>query len=213
MQKTDDLLLAALRDHGLGVFPTETVYGLGCDPFDPVSVRRLFEVKGRAPDKPLPLVAASVRDALRLADEGARRSWWWPEALRLAEHFWPGPLTLVLPGGEGLAPGVRSAAGEMAVRVSSDPVARRLAAGVGGLLVATSANLAGEEETADPDRLSTALLDKVDAVLLEPRPRGLLPSTLLRPLQTSGWSLLRLGPIGPRELAAHGIRVDPGSSF
>ena len=80
----------AVRSGGLIIYPTDTVYGLGCDPFNVRAVRRVFEVKGREAKRPLPVLASSLEEILRIAvlDE---------EALRLARSFWPGPLTLVVP--------------------------------------------------------------------------------------------------------------------
>src|SRR5215470_5756873 len=78
----------ALRGGGLVVFPTETVYGLGCDAANPAAVARLYEAKGRPRFNPLIAHVSGLEDALRHADLHQT-------ALTLAEHFWPGPLTLV----------------------------------------------------------------------------------------------------------------------
>src|SRR5947208_1301600 len=85
-----------LRRGGLVAFPTETVYGLGANALNAAAVRRVFEAKGRPPNNPLIVHVADAADVPHVAAD-------WPEAARrLAERFWPGPLTLVLPRGPGV---------------------------------------------------------------------------------------------------------------
>src|SRR5438270_825204 len=80
-----------LRSGGLVAFPTETVYGLGANALNPEAVSQIFAAKGRPANNPLIVHVSEAKEALRVAAE-------WPSlAVRLAEHFWPGPLTLVLP--------------------------------------------------------------------------------------------------------------------
>ena len=116
----------ALRDGGVALVPTETVVGLVCAQEGLPKVR---EIKGRGADKPIALLCASAEEAFALA-AGAP-----PLARRLAERYWPGPLTLVLdrPGG-----------GTVGVRVPAGRVARELLSAYGEPLFATSANVSGE---------------------------------------------------------------------
>src|SRR5256885_12045479 len=89
---------AVLRAGGLVAFPTETVYGLGANALDAAAVARIFEAKGRPAHNPLIVHLAETTEAPRVC--GA-----WPEgAARLAEQFWPGPLTLVVPRGPAVPP-------------------------------------------------------------------------------------------------------------
>src|SRR6185436_272246 len=83
-------ILSFLRAGGVIGFPTDTAYGLGADPFNETAVRRIFEIKGRAEDKPILLLVDSVEMARSVASVPDK-------ALALAERFWPGPLTMVLP--------------------------------------------------------------------------------------------------------------------
>ncbi len=147
------------RGGGVLIYPTETVYGLGGDGLDPVVRERIERAKGRSPDKPLPLIAA---DGAMVEALGVVYS---PLAARLAERFWPGPLSLVLPL-EASAP-ARAAApeGTVAVRVPASSVARELARLVGRPLFATSANLAGRPPAMAVEELDMALLRGVDLVL------------------------------------------------
>jgi L-threonylcarbamoyladenylate synthase len=129
---------AALRACELVVFPTETFYAIGADPMQPEALTALLDVKGREPDKPIALIAANQESAFAIAraiPAGARL---------LAETFWPGPLTLVLPAGAGLNQALIGQSGGIGVRVSPHPIARELAAEAGGLVTATSANLSGQ---------------------------------------------------------------------
>src|SRR5438105_12200436 len=111
---------AVLRRGGLVAFPTETVYGLGADARDAAAVARLFAAKGRPAINPLIVHVARWEQALQLAAT-------WPEtAARLAERFWPGPLTLVLPRRDVLPVTVTAGGPTVAVRVPAHPVARAL---------------------------------------------------------------------------------------
>lgn len=124
---------------GLVAYPTETFYGLACDPRRIDAVMRLFGLKGRDPGRALPLVAGS-RDQVGLACPDWEKNLL---AVRLAEAFWPGPLSLILPGSGGLADFVRAPDGSTAIRWSSHPVASFLALKTGFPIVSTSANLSG----------------------------------------------------------------------
>jgi L-threonylcarbamoyladenylate synthase len=116
----------SLHEGGVGLVPTETVVGLlaGED-----GLSRLFEIKGRHPNKPIALLCGSVHDAFALSREVP------PFARLLAERFWPGPLTLVLDSAKG---------GTVGVRVPVHPVARKVLAAYGNPLHATSANPSGK---------------------------------------------------------------------
>jgi L-threonylcarbamoyladenylate synthase len=130
---------AALRRGEVVVFPTETFYGLGADALDASAVERVTALKGRAPDSP---IAVIVADRAMLAQIVADVS---PLAEKLIERFWPGPLTLVLPAKKGLPAPLLNVEGKLGVRVSSHPVAARLARDLGRPLTATSANPSGRE--------------------------------------------------------------------
>ena len=130
-------VLAHLRAGGLLAYPTETVYGLGSRPRDP-EVRALAALKGRAPHKPFLLLVASreMAEAQGLAFNESARA--------LARAFWPGPLTLVLPGGGGRLPDLlRGPEGGIAVRWTSQANVARLVAELGEPITSTSANLPG----------------------------------------------------------------------
>ena len=130
-------VVAHLRGGGLLAYPTETVYGLGSRA-RAGEVRALAELKGRRPGKPFLLLVASreMAEAQGLAFNES--------ASALARAFWPGPLTLVLPGGGGRLPdSLRGPEGGIAVRWTSHPHTVRLVAALGEPLTSTSANLPG----------------------------------------------------------------------
>ena len=121
---------------GLVVYPTETAYALGADATNFAAVKTIFAVKERSAKKTVPLIVASLVMARTFASFS-------PRALQLARTYWPGPLTLVLPkSGKRLAASVCSR-GAIALRVSSEPIARLLAAKLGNPIVSTSANRSG----------------------------------------------------------------------
>ncbi|HJU10085.1 MAG TPA: L-threonylcarbamoyladenylate synthase [Candidatus Binataceae bacterium] len=128
----------ALLAGELIVFPTETFYAIGADPMQREALDAIIELKGRDPNKPIALIAAEAEPAFALARTVP------PNARLLAQAFWPGPLTMVLPAREGLNYVLIGPTGGIGVRVSPHPIARALATGVGGLLTATSANLSGQ---------------------------------------------------------------------
>lgn len=129
-----------LKRGGVAAFPTETMYGLGCDPRQTRAVEKIYAIKGRAWRKPLLLAASSVADARRVAVLDG-------PAASLGRRYWPGPLTLVLPAKRGAHIDRRVAPhGEVAIRVSSSPFVRVLVRAFGFPLVATSANRSGETE-------------------------------------------------------------------
>ena len=133
-----DAAATALRGGGLVILPTETVYGLAADAANASAVAAVYEAKGRPSFNPLIAHVADLATARRIARFDAR-------AEQLAQAFWPGPLTLVLPVGDGQAVCDLARAGldTVAVRAPAHPLARRLLAACGGPVVAPSANRSG----------------------------------------------------------------------
>ncbi len=187
--------VAALRAAELVVYPTETFYGLGADPFSAVALERLFVAKGREAGKTVALIAADTDSALALAREVS------PVARRLADMFWPGALTLVLPARAGLPAEIVGSGGGIGVRVSSHPVARALAAGLGHPLTATSANRAGEPPARTLDEARASLGDKVKVFLEGGTLDAASPSTVVA-VENDSWRLIRAGAISEIQLAA-----------
>ena len=152
--------VALLRAGQLVAFPTETVYGLGGDATSDLAVARIFEAKGRPRFNPLIAHVSDMAMARRLAvlDERAEA---------LAAHFWPGPLTLVLPlrEGSGLSPLVTAELPTVAIRLPAHPVARALIAAFGGPLAAPSANPSGRVSPTRAAHVMAGLSGRIAAVI------------------------------------------------
>jgi len=175
--------------------PTDTLYGLAADPFSAAAVARVFDVKGRAADRALPLIAA---DVAQIASSLGRLS---EMATRLADRFWPGPLTLLMPAARQLAREVSGETGTVGVRVPADAIARAVCAACGHPVTATSANLSGAPAAATADDVEDALGDRIEFMLdAGPTPGG-APSTIVD--VTAGEPrLVRAGAIAWEEIQA-----------
>jgi L-threonylcarbamoyladenylate synthase len=134
--------IASLIRGDVIVFPTETVYGLGADALNPAAVERVFQLKGRNPDTPIPIIVADQAMLKDLVQEIP------PIARKLMEQFWPGPLTLVLPAAPGTPKQLLNRTGGVGVRISSELIATQLAQELGHPLTATSANPSGRQAAA-----------------------------------------------------------------
>jgi L-threonylcarbamoyladenylate synthase len=179
-----------LRRGGVVVYPTETFYGLGALALADAALDRLARAKLRPEGKPLPLLAADRAQVDEVAVLDGR-------AARLAERFWPGPLTLVLPARPGLSEAVTGGTGTVGIRIPGSEVARALAAAAGGALVSTSANPSGGPPPARVEELDPALRAAVDLVLDGGATPGGLPSTVIE-----------MGPEGVRVVRAGAIPVE-----
>ena len=186
--------IAALKAGELVVYPTETFYAVGADAFSPTALRRLFRAKRREPGRPVGLIAADTAIAFSVAREIPAA------ARRLADAFWPGPLTIVLPARDGLAPELTGSDG-VGVRVSPNPVARALSAGIGRPITATSANLSGQAPASTLGQARAGLREKVKVYLEGGNLAAPAPSTVVA-VNRSGWKMVRVGAISEDQIAA-----------
>jgi L-threonylcarbamoyladenylate synthase len=149
-----------LADGGLVAFPTETVYGLGADAVNPAAIARLYQAKGRPAFNPLIAHVGDLAAARRIARFDAT-------ATLLAQAFWPGPLTLVLPKTGGCAVADLATAGldTVAVRVPAHPVARAILRAFGGPVVAPSANLSGHVSPTTAAHVQSDLAGRIDLIV------------------------------------------------
>lgn len=190
----------ALKKGKIIVYPTETLYALGCDARNPQAALRAAALKARPSSKPFPLVLGSVDQLAELCPDLPADIR--PDLERLAAKFWPGPLSVLLPTRPDLPSLARDAEGFSSVRVSPHPTVQALCAEIGGPLVATSANVSGREATADPEALDPEILRGSDGFLsAPPLPGGGEPSTLLRLLGGGKAGILRPGAISREALA------------
>lgn len=128
---------ASIQAGRVVAYPTETVYGLGVDPFSRAALEHLFAVKGRDPDNPVLVIVASPEDVYTVAGEVSPRAWAYIRA------YWPGPLSLLLPKGPNLPKEVTAGRAKVCVRCSAGRIARELCRAVGGPITSTSANPSG----------------------------------------------------------------------
>jgi L-threonylcarbamoyladenylate synthase len=174
------------------VFPTDTVYGVGVNPFDAAAIERLYALKGRPAEKGIPILLADAA-ALEIVALAIP-----PAARDFIARFWPGPLTLIVPRRPELPANI-APDDTIAVRVPAHDVARALIAAASGALATTSANLSGQEPARSGAAAFAALRGRVAAVLDDgPSPVG-RPSTIVdctspRPV------ILRAGPLSAVDL-------------
>jgi L-threonylcarbamoyladenylate synthase len=174
-------------------FPTDTVYGLGADPFNLAAVAEVFRLKGRAFTRPLPLLVNSLDQAIDLASG--------PPAVffDLAKKYWPGPLTLVVPASQSLPLKLTSNTGHVGLRWPRSPLALALITAAGRPLTGTSANRSdhGECRTAGEvnEQIGGAL-----PLILDGGPTGDQPTSTVVDLTRSRPRIIRHGPVLEEEL-------------
>ena len=148
-----------LRAGGVIAYPTEGVWGLGCDPFDPLAVARLFNLKQRDPAKGVILVAASIEQlapflaGLSDAERGQLRA------------SWPGPATWLVPHADSLPAWITGGSARVALRVSAHPLVAALSREFGGPLVSTSANPSGRRPALNALQVRHYFRDQLDYLL------------------------------------------------
>lgn len=189
-----DAAAAIIGDGGLVAFPTETVYGLGADALSEDAVGGIFQAKGRPATNPLIVHVDSLQRARRLASR-------WPKrARRLAEAFWPGPLTLVVERAPVVPDAVCAGLETVAIRMPAHPVARRLIEAADRPIAAPSANRYTEVSPTSAKHVLKGLGGRIDAVIDAGRTDVGVESTLVSVVETPA-RLLRPGMIDVEQLA------------
>jgi L-threonylcarbamoyladenylate synthase len=172
--RTVDRAAGVVRGGGVLVYPTETVYGIGCDPADEAAVARVRAVKGRDADKPM----------LAITDRWDRVEPWIERGgevhRALMRHEPPLPVTIVFEASAGAPPGLVSAEGGIGIRRTTEAFCRALVAAAGTAVLSTSANRAGRPSVHRFADLDPAVLDAVDEAVDAGRPLGGTPSTVVR---------------------------------
>ncbi len=181
-----------LKKGGLVVLPTDTVYGLAADPFNEDAVRRVYRVKERSLDKPLPILLGESHHALRLVKPN--NTFW-----RLAQRFWPGALTLVADPADGV-PDYMSAWEGVGVRLPDCIVCRMIARRLGGAIIGTSANLSGMKSPRTVAEAMSMLGDQVD-LYLDGGPTFIGVSSTVVDTRSSPAKILREGYIRAGDIA------------
>ena len=180
--------LSVLKQGGVVALPTDTLYGLAADVFNEAALRRVFDLKGRPAELALPVLVADAAQVEKVARDFP------PAARRLAEAFWPGSLTLVLPKAVALSPLLTGGRDTVAVRMPNHWAPLSLASGLGRPITGTSANRSGEPDLPTLAELKSTLGDAVDYLITQgPPPQG-MPSTIVD-LTAGRPSLIREGVI------------------
>jgi L-threonylcarbamoyladenylate synthase len=187
--------VAILRSGGHVAFPTDTFYALGADALNGAAVRKVFQAKGRADGRPVPVLLADSADVMRVAREFP------PLARALARRYWPGPLTLVLPAAPEMPTEVTAGGGSVGVRVPDHEMARTLIRAFGGPVTGTSANRSGGPPHKDAAGVRAALGGQVETILAGECGGHDAPSTVVD-FSRSQPVLLREGAISFRDIAA-----------
>ena len=167
-----DEAVRVLRDGGLVCYPTDTVYGIGAAASDDAAVRRLFAVKGRPLDKPLPLLLADVSDAARVAEVT-------PLAKALAGRFWPGALTIVMRKAVSYRSLALAGGDTVALRVPDHGLVRRIVRFLGEPITGTSANRSGTRVPLSAAEVAFQMGEMVELIIDGGQSRTRLESTVI----------------------------------
>ena len=191
-----DYVVNSLSAGNVVALPTDTFYGLAVDPVNLHAVDRIYDLKERSRHKPLSLLIADTAQAYGLARhiDGAFD--------RLAERFWPGPLTIIVRAGSRLPLRVTANTGNVALRVPEAPIARAVVERLGLPITATSANLSGLPECTWANCVREQLGDKIP-LIVDGGPTARTTATTIVDLSGGGesWTILREGAIPTHAIA------------
>jgi L-threonylcarbamoyladenylate synthase len=185
----------AIKQGKIVAFPTETFYGLGVTFSDKNALTKLFGLKRRPKDKPMPLIIGDVSTLSVVASA--------PDeiALRIIERFWPGPLTILFAAKEALPDLITGRTGKVAIRIPGRSFALDLAKAVGFPITATSANISGMPPAQGPDEVIRYFGDAIDIVVDGGRAPGEKPSTIID-VSEGSITLLRQGVVPYEDILA-----------
>lgn len=160
-----------LKLGGVIAIPTDTVYGIAADPFNPDAVQKLYTIKGRPEDKPIPLVLGSVDDVHSVSQNLP------PFFFHLTEKFWPGGLTIIVQAKE-LLPELTAGGTTVGLRIPNQPILMKILQNFGGPLAITSANLSGQPAATSIREFGDKLTAKLDFIVDDGKTPGPIPSTV-----------------------------------
>lgn len=172
-RKTLEKAITTLKNGGVLVFPTETVYGIGCGVFFQQSIRRVLKIKERKADKPLPVLISDT-DQLTGLVKGSSAM-----VSSLIKTFWPGPLTIIFQAGEAVPEEVTAGTGTVGVRMPDHPLCLEILKQYGKPVVAPSANISGQEPPASFMKIEPAVIEEADMAMDDGVCRYGIPSTVV----------------------------------
>ncbi len=189
-----------LREGGLVVFPTETVYGLGANALDEGAASKIYEAKGRPSDNPLIVHIADVADADALTQTS-------PLYFKLARAFMPGPITVIMPKKDIVPATVTANLDTVAIRCPAHPVARALIEAAGVPVAAPSANLSGSPSPTNAEHVRDDMMGRVDVIIDGGSSSVGVESTIVKIEDNETLLLLRPGAVTKEDMEALGIKV------
>lgn len=186
-----EIAASEVRKGGIIAYPTDTVYGLGCDPYNDSAVESLLKIKGRDADKPMPLLCSSITHASRIGKiDGSAR--------KLADRFWPGALTIIVEFADRrISNKVTAGMDSVGVRVPDHSCALKLIDACGGVLVGTSANRSGSPSAMNADEVINSIEDF--DILIDAGKTAGIESTVLKVNDTK-ITIVREGRITRKEI-------------
>ena len=195
-----------IRSGGLVAFPTETVYGLGANALDPEASKRIYAAKGRPSDNPLIVHICRFEELLSIAKEVP------PQAKKLADAFWPGPLTMIVWKNEKVPYETTGGMDTVAIRMPNHPVALALIDESGCMIAAPSANTSGKPSPTEAAHVALDLDGKIP-MILDGGPVGIGIESTIIDLTEKVPMILRPGYITKEmleEVLGEEVRIDPG---
>lgn len=198
--------IAAIQKGGIVAFPTDTVYGIAASLTAPHALKKIFDVKHRTSVKTLPILISSpaaLKHLVRDVD---------PRLLALANQFWPGPLTVIMPGLPSLPPEVLASDGTVGLRIPNHSVALTIAERCGGAVAVTSANPSGGAPALHAEDIPTDLAQAIDIILDGGIARGGQASTVIR-VQDGEIEIIREGSISIEALTTVWDAINNSGEF
>ncbi len=166
---------AVIEAGGIIAYPTEAVYGIGCDPDNAEALKKVLTIKQRPWEKGLIIVAGNFEQLQHYVDFSLLTT----EQICQVKAKWPGPVTQVMPALESVSPKLRGRFDTIAVRISAHPVVQALCEAAGKAIVSTSANLAGEEPIRSGEEIEQQFQTQIDALVLGELGAQTRPSTII----------------------------------
>ena len=196
LRKVVDESVRVIKDGGVLIYPTDTIYGIGCNAFNMKAVRKIFRIKRRNEHSPMLVLVNNIKMLRELVDEIT------PIALTLSREFWPGPMTMIFKANKNIHRLLKSKEEKIGIRIPDNRFCLKLIDGCKTPIVSTSANISGGDTLNESDELINIFGDKVDLFLDVGKLPSSPPSTVV---DVSGKKLkiIREGAIPVEELKVY----------
>ena len=185
---TVDIISKLISKGKTFVYPTETFYAIGALYDDETSINKIFDIKERDLNNPLPLIIPEISFLQKISTEVSTN------AIKLATQFWPGPLTLIFKAADNLSRSITAGTGTVACRHSGLNVISVILKNINSSITSTSANISGRENASNIMEINKSILDTVDFIIDAGKTNGGLPSTIID-VTSEPFKILRKGAI------------------